>query len=180
MRKIKAYGASRSSNFVQVGGAPKIARIAKFRCSNPGPEVYIYPIRRRPRVRKHLERDLQQNIFHMLSKYPGIRKMATASANGEKRSKSTGAVLKSMGVTAGWPDIQIMIPVYCENLKGWWHGFFYECKAPGKKPTPHQRELLHDLGQHLYYAVCGDSLEDFETHMGHYFGSDWRDRYVAE
>lgn len=67
--------------------------------------------------------------------------------NGGKRRKIEAAILKGMGVRAGWPDLQLAVP------RADRHGLFLELKSPDGRVTKEQEELL-PLIESQGYAVC--------------------------
>lgn len=56
-----------------------------------------------------------------------------------KLSKVQQGQRKRLGVSRGWPDIMIHEP------RGIWTGLAIELKAPGKYPSPEQRDKLAEL-----------------------------------
>jgi hypothetical protein len=84
----------------------------------------------------------------------GIR--FTASANGGSRNLIEAAKFKRMGVSPGFPDIFIPIPIfpYRVDEKGY-HGLFIELKRKsGGKLSDYQIDWLEFLRQQGYWADC--------------------------
>jgi len=72
--------------------------------------------------------------------------------NESKQSAIAGSRMKAQGVRKGCADYLLLVP------RGKSHGLALELKAPGKKPSPEQKEWLALVsGQGYYVAVC-DSL----------------------
>lgn len=67
--------------------------------------------------------------------------------NGEWRSIAGAKKLKAMGVKAGWPDLQLMIPSR-EH-----HGGFWELKYLTNKPRANQLEVHRMLRYFGYYVA---------------------------
>ena len=84
----------------------------------------------------------------MQGKYPELRRLYHIP-NGGKRDKATAAVLKSLGVKPGVPDLCLPVP------RGGYHGLYIEMKAVGGRPAAEQREWLEELHEQGYRAaVC--------------------------
>lgn len=72
--------------------------------------------------------------------------------NEAKRSRQTAAVLKSMGLSAGVPDLILDYPM------GAYHGCRIELKHGANKPSKHQIDWLNRLQDAGYFvAVCYES-----------------------
>lgn len=91
----------------------------------------------------------------------GIRH--SASANGEKRNLYTGLKLKRMGVSAGYPDIEIQIP------RKPYHGLFLELKREsGGILSSAQRDWLAYLQEKRYFASCASGFEEAKSIITRY------------
>jgi hypothetical protein len=91
----------------------------------------------------------------------GIR--FTASANGGRRSLMEGIKLKRMGVSAGFPDIEVPLP------SGPYHGLYIELKKQkGGKLSPAQVEWLQYLRDKGYYAERANGFEEAKEMVLHY------------
>ena len=82
----------------------------------------------------------------------------TASANGGKRNLIEAAKFKRMGVSPGFPDIEIPLP------SGGHHGLYIELKRQkGGKLSDAQIEWLNYLRKQGYYADvakgCDEAIE---------------------
>lgn len=122
--------------------------------------------RRSPKKpRSYPESDLQQNIISELGvRYPHIRALTTATGAGGKRNKREAARMKAEGLTAGFPDLAIYIP----SQKAL--AFFCELKAPGKKPSPAQKEKMALLTSQGYFCCVCVSIDQFWQALKDYFG----------
>ena len=85
------------------------------------------------------------------------------SPNGEKRSLHVGAKLKRMGVKPGWPDFELPFPT------PHYHGLFVELKALDGHLSPVQREVLGELGNRGYKAICVYGFDEFKQIVEAYF-----------
>lgn len=91
----------------------------------------------------------------------GIR--FTASANGGKRNYYEAIKFKRMGVSAGFPDIEIPFP------SGQYHGLYIELKRKkGGKVSPEQAEWLQYLREKGYYAEVAHGFEEAKGIVIHY------------
>jgi hypothetical protein len=71
--------------------------------------------------------------------------------------------LKRMGVSKGFPDIEVPLP------SGHFHGFYVEMKAlKGGKLTPEQQEWLNYLRDKGYYAEVARGFEIAKEMFLHY------------
>jgi hypothetical protein len=87
----------------------------------------------------------------------------TASANGAKRSMQSAMKLKRMGLSPGFPDIEIPIP------SGDYHGCYIEMKrTQGGKLSSQQSEWLEFLTGQGYYAVCAKGFDEAKEIVTHY------------
>src|ERR1017187_2023186 len=78
-----------------------------------------------------------------------------ASANGGKRAYAEGVKLQRMGVSAGFPDLCIPLPIYP------YHGLFLELKREkGGQVSDEQRYWLDYLNKMGYMAKVTRGLED--------------------
>lgn len=81
-----------------------------------------------------------------------------AIPNGGNRNPREGARLKAEGVKPGVSDL--LLPL----RRGGFGGLWLEMKAPGKKPTPEQREWLARMGDAGYCATwCDDWAKAAQT-----------------
>ncbi len=79
----------------------------------------------------------------------------SASANGGSRNLFEALKFKKMGVSAGFPDIEVPLPA------GPYHGFFIEMKRQkGGKVSNEQREWLSYLRDKGYYAEVAYGFEE--------------------
>ncbi len=78
----------------------------------------------------------------------------TASANGGSRNAIEGAKFKRMGVSPGFPDVEIPLPVKP------YHGLYIELKrVKGGKVSDVQQEWLDYLNDKGYYACVAKGFE---------------------
>jgi hypothetical protein len=71
--------------------------------------------------------------------------------------------LKRMGVSAGFPDIEVPLP------SGHYHGFYCEMKPEkGGKLSENQIEWLDYLRSKGYYAEVAHGFEEAKAHFLHY------------
>src|ERR1700756_610025 len=79
----------------------------------------------------------------------------TASANGGKRDYREAAKLKRMGVSPGFPDIEIPLP------SGGYHGLYIEMKREkGGKLSRAQKDWLEYLRSKNYYADVAEGFDE--------------------
>jgi hypothetical protein len=79
----------------------------------------------------------------------------TASANGGKRNLLEALKFKRMGVSAGFPDIEIPLPIAP------YHGLYIELKRQkGGKLSESQIEWLNYLNEKGYYAVVARGFDE--------------------
>lgn len=74
--------------------------------------------------------------------------------NGGKRRPIEAAILKGMGVRAGWPDLQLAVPRADK------HGLFLELKSPDGRMTPEQKELLPLIEAQGYAVTCAWGFDE--------------------
>lgn len=95
-----------------------------------------------------------------------LRKMGikfTASANGGSRNLIEAVKFKRMGVSAGFPDIEIPLP------SGSHHGLYIELKrVNGSKVSKEQVEWLEYLRNQGYYADIAYGFEEAKAMVLHY------------
>lgn len=106
--------------------------------------------------RLHPERDLQKQVADLLDSMPTVGPLGWFHCPNEgRRSPVTGALLKRLGMKAGYPDVRIERPnATCP------HGAAIELKRPGGKRTPAQEEWCSALVSYcVRYDVC-HSLDD--------------------
>lgn len=78
-----------------------------------------------------------------------------ASANGGSRNYLEAAKLKRMGVSSGFPDLEIPIP------SGPYHGLYIELKrVKGGVVSESQREWLSHLNKNGYFARVAKGFEE--------------------
>ncbi len=107
--------------------------------------------------------DLEQIKFSVWLTKNGIRH--TASANGGKRNMMTAIKLKRMGVSAGFPDIEIPYPT--EK----YHGLYIEMKRKkGGTVSANQAQWLEYLNSVGYHAVVVRGFEDARDTVLRYLG----------
>lgn len=112
----------------------------------------------------HLESNLQKQCVHWFKlQYP--KKLIWHTPNGAgKKTLRQGAMLRSEGLLKGVPDLCVPEPE-----KGF-HGAYIEMKAPKKKPTKEQKDMLQKLEERGYFVTVCDSFEKFEKVIKGYFG----------
>lgn len=87
-----------------------------------------------------------------------------ANANGGKRDLRTAMKLKRMGVSPGFPDIEIPYP------SGSYNGLYIELKREkGGKVSESQSEWLAFLREKGYYAQVAKGFEEAKEMIIHYF-----------
>lgn len=117
--------------------------------------------RMRPELRTPKESD-EQTRFVVWLKKKGVR--VVASANGGSRHFLEACRMKNMGVSPGFPDIQIPYPC------GDYHGLFIEMKRlkGGRTSTEQQDWIVFLRGQGYRAEVahgCEEAIEIYETYM---------------
>lgn len=115
----------------------------------------------KPVVQK--ECDIQIRFVTWLSSL-GFR--CNHSPNEGKRSPILGAKLRRMGVSRGFPDIEIPIPIKP------YHGFYIELKRIGGKLTQEQQEWLEYLRAQGYYAEAAYGLTHAQQLVANYIALD--------
>lgn len=85
---------------------------------------------------------------------PEYALLVFAIPNGGKRDLKTAMILKSMGVTAGVPD------VCCAIARRGYHGLFLEFKKPGGRTTVEQERVIVKLIDEGYMVKVCDSVEE--------------------
>jgi hypothetical protein len=87
----------------------------------------------------------------------------SASANGGSRHLLEAINLKKMGVSRGFPDVEVPLPI------GHFHGFYVEMKRQkGGKVTTEQAEWLAYLREKGYYAEVARGFEEAKEMFLHY------------
>lgn len=87
-----------------------------------------------------------------------------ASPNGARRSMQQGAKLKRMGMSAGFPDVEIPYP------RGKYHGLYIELKREsGGVISPAQREWLNHLRAEGYAAMVAKGYAEAVDITERYF-----------
>jgi hypothetical protein len=95
----------------------------------------------------------EQIMFVTWLKKHGIR--VSASANGGWRNLFEAMKLKRMGVSPGFPDIEIPFP------SGPYHGLYIELKPiKGGRLSDAQQDWLNYLNKNGYYAVRANGYEE--------------------
>lgn len=94
---------------------------------------------------KRIERTIQQTFVALVRQFlPDL--MFTALPLGEHRDKRTAAVLKTMGVNPGYPD------VFFPSLRA-----FIEFKAPDGSLSDEQRKVIGRLVEMGYIVAVHDN-----------------------
>ena len=87
----------------------------------------------------------------------------SGSANGGSRNLYEAMKFKRMGVSPGFPDIEVPLP------SGHYHGFYIEMKRQkGGKVSPEQRDWLDYLKEKGYYAEVAKGFEEAKELFLHY------------
>lgn len=85
------------------------------------------------------------------------------SPNEGKRTPQEGNKLKRMGMSKGFPDLEICVP------KNGFHGLYLEFKSGKGKLSPEQKEWGERLGEAGYKVAvvrsCNEAIEVFEAYM---------------
>ncbi len=88
-----------------------------------------------------------------------------ANANGAKRTIQAGRKLKAMGMSPGFPDIEIPIP------RGKYSGLYIELKrVKGGRLSTEQRDWLVFLRSNNYYAEVAYGFHEAVEIVCTYFG----------
>jgi len=86
-----------------------------------------------------------------------------ASANGGSRHLLEAIALKKMGVSKGFPDVEVPLP------SGRYHGFYVEMKRQkGGKVSIEQAEWLAYLREKGYWAEVARGFEEAKEMFLHY------------
>lgn len=114
-----------------------------------------------PKAAKSATEKVEQIRFVTWLKKMGYR--VSASANGGSRNYLEAVNLKRMGVSAGFPDIEVPWPC------GGFHGFYLEMKREkGGRVSELQLEWLNYLREKGYYAEVARGFEEAKRLFNHY------------
>lgn len=103
----------------------------------------------------------EQICFVVWLKKQGYK--VSASANGGSRHFLEAMSLKAMGVSKGFPDIQVPLPI------GPYHGFYCEMKRQkGGKISSEQAEWIDYLKSKNYFAGVAYGFEEAKEMFLHY------------
>lgn len=103
----------------------------------------------------------EQVLFVVWLRKQGFR--VSASANGGSRNFLEAINLKRMGVSKGYPDVEVPYPC------GHFHGFYIEMKRQkGGKISEEQAEWLDYLRGVGYYAEVANGFEEAKKHFNFY------------
>ena len=114
------------------------------------------------RVKLALPTERQEQIkFVVWLRNLGYR--VSASANGGSRNYLEAINFKRMGVSPGFPDIEVPWPC------GEFHGFYLEMKRQkGGRLSVEQSSWLNYLREKGYYAEVAHGFEEAKEHFLHY------------
>lgn len=115
--------------------------------------------------RRQPERDEQIAFFDWLSQYPNVRALTNASANGGSRNPIEAKNLKRSGVTAGFPDITVYIPINGVPA------LFIEMKSGKNTLSPAQKKVIPLLCGKGYRCEVCYSYEEARKVMEDYLGT---------
>jgi hypothetical protein len=113
-------------------------------------------------MKKAIPTEAQEQIkFVVWLKKQGFRPVA--SANGGSRNLMEAMKMKRMGVSPGFPDIEVPLP------SGPYHGFYVEMKRQkGGKVSEEQREWLEYLKDKGYFAEVAYGFEQAKEMWNYY------------
>lgn len=104
---------------------------------------------------------VEQIRFVAWLKRQGYR--VSGSANGGKRHYIEASLFKLMGVSPGFPDIEVPFPC------GKFHGFYVEMKRiKGGRASAEQIDWLNYLREQGYYAEVAHGFEEAKELFNHY------------
>lgn len=110
------------------------------------------------------EDKLQRQVMQYIGmQYP--KAIITHPANEGKRSKFEQYKLKTLGVTAGIPDLLIFTP----NKK--YNGLAIELKSGYNKPRPTQKQWLEDLKTCNWFTIWLNNFDDCKLVIDSYFNN---------
>lgn len=114
------------------------------------------------KVKKPIPTEAQEQImFVVWLRKQGFR--VSASANGGSRNLLEAMKMKRMGVSPGFPDVEVPLP------SGHYHGFYCEMKRQkGGKVSPEQIEWLNYLRDKGYWAEVARGFEEAKEMFLHY------------
>lgn len=113
--------------------------------------------------RTHPEDDLQEICVKWFDlAHPKLSLLLHHSPNGGKRNAREAARFKRMGVRAGFPDLQLLIP------NQGYAGLFLELKAGKGVQSDNQKEYQSVLEAQGYKYVVIRTLEQFQTEVENY------------
>lgn len=115
-------------------------------------------------LKKVLPTEAQEQIlFVTWLKKQGYR--VSASANGGSRNLFEAMKFKKMGVSPGFPDVEVPLPL----PGGPYHGFYIEMKRQkGGKVSPEQAEWLAYLKDKGYFAEVAYGFEHAKEMWNYY------------
>lgn len=131
---------------------------------------------------RHVEDKLQVACVRWMEmQYPHYAAMLHHSPNGGARSKKEGAMFKAMGTRAGFPDLFLYLPSFCDvsqnrgedgarDRTNVWYGLAVEMKTTekGSRQSEAQKAWEARLKTAGYrYEVCR-TLEEFMTVVNEY------------
>lgn len=119
-----------------------------------------------PRI-SHEECELQCScVRYMKYFYAHLDLAFNHSPNEGERSKFQGAILGKMGMTKGWPDLEIM---YAAQGK---HGLFVEFKTGTGRQSKEQKEVQQMLEDAGYRYEVIRSVPEFKALCHDYLGPE--------
>ena len=111
--------------------------------------------------------EVEQIRFSVWLKKRGIRH--TASANGAKRTVNAGKKLLAMGMSPGFPDIEVPYPIKHRTGMYVYCGLYIEMKrSKGGKLSEEQADWLEFLRSQGYYADCAHGCAEAIEIFNHY------------
>lgn len=114
---------------------------------------------------KRPEQQLQHSCVEFM-RYQYPKELFIHVPNGGYRSRVEAKILKSLGVTPGFPDLFL----FRSNKR--YYGLAIELKAPGGKLTENQFNVITRLLALGYAAFVVSSLDDFMKIIRHYIHAE--------
>lgn len=110
---------------------------------------------------KHIESDIQKACVKWFRlQYPGL--VLCSIPNEGKTSPQMGAIMKSMGLLAGMPDLILFA------AEGGFNGLLIEMKSPEGRLTESQTAIHTKLKRKGYHVEVCRSFEQFKSIIENY------------
>ena len=116
------------------------------------------------------ERDIHISIVEYLQTALPEGSLIQHSANEGRRHVRHAVNLKRMGLTAGWPDLELIVPHWHFNQTFFFAPIFLEVKAPKGRVTKAQDDVMERLVAAGCYCAVVRSVEETEDCLSQLIG----------